>query len=375
MRRIEELRPVAVTEPVAGHQVVDLGQNINGWVRLSGLGPAGTEVTLTHGEALDDRGDVTIEHLLSADHTTGERLGEIQVDRVVAGSEPDEVFEPRHTTHGFQYVRIEGLDRRLEPDDVTGVVVHTDLRRTGWFHCSDERINRLHEAAVWSFRDNACDIPTDCPQRERSGWTGDWQLFVPTAAFLYDVAGFSLKWLRDLAAEQRADGLVLNIAPEPRRPALWDDPDRRVPPGLGGLGRRRGDRPVGAVPGLRRPRPGRGAVAAHGRLGRTSPSAGPGRAADPSGSRRGRSPPTTRRSSGTPASTGASGASPAATTSVATLADDMATSPRRTSTAPPTSCPASPACSAGTPTPSATATSPTAPATRGRSSTSARTGP
>ena len=65
------------------------------------------------------------------------------------------------------------------------------MRRTGWFSCSDERINRLHEAAVWSFRDNACDIPTDCPHRERAGWIGDWQLYVPTAAFLYDVAGFS----------------------------------------------------------------------------------------------------------------------------------------------------------------------------------------
>jgi len=224
MRRIEEVLPVAVTEPVPGHQVVDLGQNINGWIRLGAIGPAGTEVTLTHGEALDDRGDVTIDHLISADRATGEHLAEIQVDRVVAGPGADEGFEPRHTSHGFQYVRIEGLDRAVGPEDVAGVVVHTDLRRTGWFRCSDERINRLHEAAVWSFRDNACDIPTDCPQRERSGWTGDWQLFVPTAAFLYDVAGFSLKWLRDLAAEQRADGLVLNIAPEPRGTALWDDP-------------------------------------------------------------------------------------------------------------------------------------------------------
>jgi alpha-L-rhamnosidase len=224
MRRIEELRPVAVTEPAPSHQVVDLGQNINGWVRLRGLGPVDTAVTLTHGEALDDRGDVTIEHLLSADHTTGERLGEIQVDRVVAGTTPDGAFEPHHTTHGFRYVRVEGLEHRLEPDDLSGIVVHTDLRRTGWFHCSDDRINRLHEAAVWSFRDNACDLPTDCPQRERSGWTGDWQLFVSTAAYLYDVAGFSLKWLRDLAAEQRADGLVLNVAPEPRGAALWDDP-------------------------------------------------------------------------------------------------------------------------------------------------------
>ena len=120
------------------------------------------------------------------------------------------MFEPRHTVHGFQYVRVDGHPHVLDADDATGVVVHTDLRRTGWFRCSDERINRFHEIADWSFRDNACDIPTDCPHRERSGWTGDWQLFVPSAAFIYDVAGFSTKWLRDLAAEQLPDGLLPN---------------------------------------------------------------------------------------------------------------------------------------------------------------------
>ena len=139
------------------------------------------------------------------------------IDRVVAAGTPGEVFEPRQTTHGFQYARIEGHPNRLTPDDVTGVVVHTDLRRTGWFRCSDERLNRLHDITEWSFRDNACEIPTDCPQRERAGWTGDWQLFIPTGAFLYDVAGFSLKWLRDVAAEQLDDGRIINYSPDPLR--------------------------------------------------------------------------------------------------------------------------------------------------------------
>jgi alpha-L-rhamnosidase len=105
------------------------------------------------------------------------------------------------------------------------VVVHTDLRRTGWFGCSDERINALHEAAVWSLRGNACDIPTDCPHRERAGWTGDWQLYVRTAAFLYDVAGFSAKWLRDVTADQGDDGTIANISPSTRAEGL-DSPVR-----------------------------------------------------------------------------------------------------------------------------------------------------
>ena len=180
---------------------------------MSNLGPAGGEVTLVHGEALDKDGDLTTDHLRPAVPFLPAPLPAGQVDRVVSAGRPGDVFEPRHTTHGFRYVSIEGHPDDLTPEDVTGVVVHSDLRRTGWFSCSDERINRLHEAAVWSFRDNACEIPTDCPHRERAGWTGDWQLYAPTAAFLYDVAGFSAKWLGDVAIEQWPDGTIANISP------------------------------------------------------------------------------------------------------------------------------------------------------------------
>ena len=213
VRRVQELVPVSITRLPSGAQIVDLGQNINGWLRLSRLGPAGTETTLTHGEWLGPDGDLTTEHLRPAVPFLPHPLSAGQVDTVVSAGIDGQVFEPRRTTHGFRYARIEGLEIDLTPDDVRGVVVHTDLRRTGWFSCSDERINRLHEAAVWSLRDNACDIPTDCPQRERAGWTADWQIFVPTAAFLYDVAGFSTKWLRDVAADQWPDGTVANISP------------------------------------------------------------------------------------------------------------------------------------------------------------------
>ncbi len=214
VRRIEHVRPRSVRELAPGHHVVDLGQNVNGWVRIPDPGPAGTELTLTYGEALDASGDVTQDHIGSMDFVTQTPIPLGQIDRVVSDGSGTP-FEPRHTTHGFQYVRVEGYPGPLTEDDVAGVVVHTDLRRTGWFACSDSRLNQLHLAADWSFRTNACDIPTDCPQRERAGWTGDWQLFSPTAAFLYDVAGFSTKWLRDLAADQRKDGAVRNFAPDP----------------------------------------------------------------------------------------------------------------------------------------------------------------
>jgi alpha-L-rhamnosidase len=213
VRRVEIVHGRAVIALADGRQIVDLGQNINGWLHLANLGPRGTTLTLTHGESLDESGDVTMEHLQATHWQTQARLSAGQVDVIVSDGATSN-FEPRHTTHGFRYVRVEGHPEQLDPDDVAGVVVHTDFRRTGWFQCSDSRLNRLHDAADWSFRTNACDIPTDCPQRERAGWTGDWQIFAPSAAFLYDVAGFTTKWLRDLAADQRADGAVRNFAPD-----------------------------------------------------------------------------------------------------------------------------------------------------------------
>lgn len=228
VRRIEELPAVGVTELGPGRHVVDFGQNSNGWIRLADLGPAGTTLTITYGETLDRAGDVTQDNVKDSPLTPRrDDAVPFQTD-VVTSAGDGSAFEPRHSTKGFRYVRIDGHPGQLTASAATSVVVHTDLARRGGFTCSDERVNRLHRAADWSFRANACEIPTDCPTRERSGWTGDWQVFVDTAAYLYDVGGFSEKWLRDLAAEQRPDGTVLHIVPDPHDmdvegPDLWRD--------------------------------------------------------------------------------------------------------------------------------------------------------
>ena len=226
VRRVEEIRPVSVRAIGPRRWIVDLGQNINGWVRLSHLGPAGNEVTLTYGEWLDEHGDVTQEHLYVATMSDEDRRVPFQTDRVVSAGVAGDVFEPRHSTKGFQFVRVDGLDEPFGPDDVTGVVVHSDLVQRGSFACSDDRLDAVHRIAEWSFRGNACAIPTDCPTRERAGWTGDWQIYIRTASFLYDVGGFSDSWLRDLAADQRPDGKVTNLVPEShpgdgREPSFW----------------------------------------------------------------------------------------------------------------------------------------------------------
>jgi alpha-L-rhamnosidase len=240
VRVVEELAPVDVNVLTPTRTVVDFGQNINGWVRLSDTG--GRSLALTHGEARSADGDVTVAHLASHAHRAEgapppePALLPVGQYDTVSGSGPGDLgltdgeVAFRHTTHGFQYLRLDGDTDGFDADAIRAEVVHTDLVRTGWFACSDDRLNKLHDAAVWSFRGNACDIPTDCPHRERAGWTGDWQLYLPTAAFLYDIAGFSLKWLRDLMADQRDDGVILNFAPEPNAapggadvlPAPWD---------------------------------------------------------------------------------------------------------------------------------------------------------
>ena len=190
--------------------------------------------------------------------------------------------------------------------------------RTGWFRCSDERINRFHEIADWSFRDNACEIPTDCPQRERAGWTGDWQLFLPSAAFLYDVAGFSREVAARPRAEQRADGVHPQLRARSARPRRreWTRRLLDVPPGLVRLGRRDRHRAVGAVPGLRRPRRARRALAGDGRAGSTTPPAARERFAVPEPRATARpTPRRTRQYLWDTGSTGASGSSPVSSTS------------------------------------------------------------
>lgn len=224
VRRIEEVAPVALITSPSGRTIVDFGQNLVGWVRFSVSGPAGQTITLRHAEVLE-HGELGTRPLRHA----------AQTDRYTMRGEGVETWEPRFTFHGFRYIDLEGWPGELALSDLTAVVVHSDMERTGWFSCSDPLINRLHENVVWSMRGNFLDIPTDCPQRdERLGWTGDIQVFAPTATYLYDCAGFLQSWLADLAAEQlAADGIVPVVVPNvlgpPFAAAAWGDAAAIVP--------------------------------------------------------------------------------------------------------------------------------------------------
>ncbi|WP_336855917.1 family 78 glycoside hydrolase catalytic domain [Sinomonas albida] len=234
VRRIEERKPASLARLREGVSILDAGQNLSGWVRLADLGPSGTETTLEFGEYLDPYGDLTTAHL---DMRTqrGEHLEFHQTDRVISAG-LGEAFEPRHTVHGFRYVRITHPGRQLSIDDATVVVIHSDLERRGWFTCSDQDLERLHDAAGWSFRSNIVDVPTDCPTRERSGWTGDYQIFAPTAAMLYDIHGFSRKWLQSVRDDQCEDGLPAAFSPDSARIKAHPENPSRVMGGSAGWG-------------------------------------------------------------------------------------------------------------------------------------------
>ncbi|WP_411721273.1 family 78 glycoside hydrolase catalytic domain, partial [Mycetocola sp.] len=204
--------PVRVTEVLApvsverrGRRIrLDFGQNISGKLRIAPTGPAGHTVVLHHAEVLEND-----------ELSTRPLRGAPSIDRyVLAGTGAPESWTPRFTLHGFRYAELEDWPGAFDPSSVVALVVHSDMVRTGRFESSDPLLNRLHENVVWSMRDNFVDLPTDCPQRdERLGWTGDIQVFGPTAAFLYQSTGTLLGWLRDVAAEQKERGSVPNFVP------------------------------------------------------------------------------------------------------------------------------------------------------------------
>lgn len=205
MRRTGVLHATRIWRSPAGKLLVDFGQNAVGWVRLKVRGlAAGHVVSVRHAEVLehDELGTRPLRKAKA-------------MDTYVLDGPSERVLEPVFTVHGFRYAQVDGLDELAE-DDIEFVLVGTDLRRIGFFDCSDPMLNRLFSNVIWSTRSNFVDIPTDCPQRdERLGWTGDIQVFGPTALYLFDVSGLLTSWLKDVAAEQYADGGIPLVVPEP----------------------------------------------------------------------------------------------------------------------------------------------------------------
>jgi alpha-L-rhamnosidase len=205
IRRVMEVPATRVTEPKPGVYIYDLGQNMVGWVRLKADGAAGQKVTLRHAEMLNPDGTIYTTNLRAAKAT----------DTFYLSGGGKRAYEPYFTFHGFRYVEVTGLKSKPNLNDVTGIVVYSDLPCVGWFECSEPLVNKLVLNSLWGERGNFLDVPTDCPQRdERAGWTGDAQVFMKTACFNLDAPAFYTKWLKDLCEDsQREDGGFGDVVP------------------------------------------------------------------------------------------------------------------------------------------------------------------
>lgn len=210
--RTQIVHPISKWTSPSGATLVDFGQNLVGRVRLNATGSSGDRITVRHAEVLE-HGELGIRPLRGAAAT----------DTFILSGDRD-AFEPRFTFHGFRYIEISTSADGLNLEDLEAVVIHSDIRRTGWFESSNTLVNQLVENSFWSQRGNFLDIPTDCPQRdERLGWTGDIAVYAPTAAFQFDVSDFLNKWLIDVSEEvaQSSAGVVPIIAPDLMKQGLY----------------------------------------------------------------------------------------------------------------------------------------------------------
>ncbi|RAV05063.1 alfa-L-rhamnosidase RamA [Paenibacillus sp. YN15] len=199
----ETLTPVRVIHTPKGETVLDMGQNMVGWLRFQASAPKGSHIRLQYGEELQD-GCFYRENLRTA-----------KAEFTYISDGKPTLVQPYFTFYGFRYVKVEGWTGELNVADFTGCVVYSDMRRTGNIETSSPLVNRLFQNALWGQKGNFLDVPTDCPQRdERMGWTGDAQMFSGTACFNMDADAFFHKYLYDLAKDQAAlDGVVPHVVP------------------------------------------------------------------------------------------------------------------------------------------------------------------
>ena len=205
---MREVNPISVQSPKPGVYLVDMGQNMAGWIELKVKGSAGEVVKMKFGETLHDDG--TLDQYNIARH---HRETEIQVAEYTLKGTGQETWEPKFTYYGFQYVQIEGYPGKLTKDDISGKVIHTSFDQSGSFTCSNEIINKIHHASEWSFISNFLGYPTDCPQREKNGWTGDAHLSAETALLTFKPQMAYTKWLFDCQDAQKESGVLPGIVP------------------------------------------------------------------------------------------------------------------------------------------------------------------
>lgn len=212
--RVAELKPVGIKRSPKGETILDFGQNLAGWVRVKTHLQKGQTLRMEHCEVLDKDGNY-YNNILSAGGAGG---GCDQTDEFISNG-GEETYEPHFTYHGFRFVRLTIDGKAPAPDTLNGdgftaVALSTQKEEVGSFVCSDDKLNRLYQNIRWSQRSNMLSIPTDCPQREKAGWTGDMLVYAKTALLNEDCTALFTRWLYNMQCDQDAYGIVPMVVPE-----------------------------------------------------------------------------------------------------------------------------------------------------------------
>lgn len=203
----ERLIPVIHKTP-SGKILLDFGQNIAGYVEFTVQAKKGQRIFLRFGEMLDENGEFTQKNIQCSNKKKTTPLQQVEY----LCKDGKNHYKTTFAIFGFQYVLIE-TEVPFSEQDFTAIAVYSDMERTGFFESSNPLLDQFVEATMWSARGNFADIPTDCPTRERHGWTGDAQIFFETAGYLMDFAPFARKYLRDMYDWQKPNGRLPQIAP------------------------------------------------------------------------------------------------------------------------------------------------------------------
>ncbi len=203
----ERFTPTVITTP-SGKTVLDFGQNIAGYMEFYLRGRAGQKVFLRFGELLDETGEFTQKNIQCATKHRATPLQQV----IYTCKDGENHYKTRFAVFGFQYALLES-EADWKPEDFTAIAVYSDLEQTGFFESSNGLLNQFVRNTIWSSKGNFLDVPTDCPTRERHGWTGDSQIFFDTASYLFDYAPFARKHLNDVFDWQKSNGNLPQIAP------------------------------------------------------------------------------------------------------------------------------------------------------------------
>ncbi|MBO5338401.1 MAG: family 78 glycoside hydrolase catalytic domain [Clostridia bacterium] len=204
----ETIKPHRIFKTPKGETVIDFNQNLTGYFEISLDAKKGDRVKLSVAEVLDKDGNIYTENYRTA-----------KAEFIYTAKDGYQTYKPKLTFYGFRYIRVDEFPGEIAADNIKAIVVHSDIKRTGYLNSSSPLLNKLFSNIIWGQKGNFLDIPTDCPQRdERMGWTGDAQVFVKTASYNYDVEKFFEKWLTDLRLDQAPSGYVPSVIPQ-----VWGD--------------------------------------------------------------------------------------------------------------------------------------------------------